>query len=60
MSDPTTEGWQRVVFSADCDDDGNCPQCHIDYGDCGCPGPTQDGYEYMEHEGVLYARKEEP
>lgn len=32
-------GWVRVVFAADCDDDGNCPNCHIDYADCGCVEP---------------------
>lgn len=55
MAAPGPE-WKRVVFSADCDEDGNCPNCGIDYADCGCPGPTQDGYEYAEFGGVLYAR----
>lgn len=53
-------GWVRVVFAADCDDDGNCPNCHIDYADCGCVGPTQDGYEYEEVGGVMYARGVQP
>lgn len=48
-----------MVFSADCDDDGNCPVCGIDYGDCGCPGPTMDEMEYREVNGVLYARERE-
>ena len=48
--------WRRVVFAADCDEDGNCPVCEIDYADCGCPGPTQDGFEYDERDGELYAR----
>lgn len=53
-----TEGWQEVVFSSDCDEDGDCPVCGIDYSECPCPGPTQDGYEYEEDQddGVLYAR----
>jgi hypothetical protein len=55
MNKPGPE-WQLVVFSAECDEDGNCPFCGIDYGDCPCPGPTQDGYEYQEFDGVLYAR----
>ncbi len=50
------DGWKLVVFSADCDEDGNCPVCDIDFADCECPGPTQDGYEYEEHDGVLFAR----
>ena len=49
--------WKRVIFSADCDEDGNCPICAIDFGDCDCPGPTQeDEYEYRERGGVLQAR----
>jgi hypothetical protein len=50
--------WLPVVFAADCDDDGNCPRCGIDFAECDCPGPTQDGFEYMERDGVLYARRE--
>lgn len=55
-------GWQRVSFAADCghDDDGElgstCSLCGHDYAECGCPGPTMDGYEYREFGGVLYAR----
>ena len=51
--------WQQVVFSADCNEDGDCPKCGIDYGDCPCFGPTQDGVEYKEVDGVLYARWQE-
>jgi DNA (cytosine-5)-methyltransferase 1 len=55
-------GWARVVFSADCDEDGNCPVCSIDYADCSCPGPTQeDEFEYMEDsDGSLWARRRSP
>lgn len=48
--------WKIVVFSAECDEYGNCPFCEIDYADCGCPGPTQDDMEYKEVDGTLYAR----
>lgn len=48
--------WRRVIFSADCDEDGNCPSCGIDYGECRCLGPTMEDYEYRERGGVLYAR----
>jgi hypothetical protein len=51
-----THKWRRVIFSADCDEDGNCPVCGIDYAECKCPGPTMDDYEYREKNGVLYAR----
>lgn len=56
-ADPLDSSWKKVVFSVDCDEDGNCPNCEIDFADCPCPGPTQDGYEYREFNGVLYARK---
>ena len=50
-------GWSRVIFSADCDMDGHCP-CGVDYAEaCMCPGPTQDGIEYLERDGVLYGRE---
>ena len=48
--------WQRVVFSADTDEDGNCPVCGIDYAECDCPGPTMEEYEYRVMDGVLWAR----
>lgn len=34
--------WTPVVFASECDEDGNCPNCGIDYAECHCPGPTQD------------------
>ena len=51
--------WQKVVFYADCDDDGNCPYCRIDYAECECPGPSQDDeYEYrFETDGTMRARR---
>lgn len=55
-------GWIRVSFAADCGGgDENelgdeCSICGLDYTDCGCPGPTQDGYEYEERNGVLFGR----
>jgi DNA (cytosine-5)-methyltransferase 1 len=54
-------GWREVVFAAECDPDGDglCP-CGLDYSDeCSQPGPTQEGYEYLEQGGVLYGRPEE-
>lgn len=52
-----SDNWQIVVFSAECDEDGNCPVCGTDYAQCPCPGPTQDDMEYEEHDGVLFARR---
>jgi len=54
--------WQKVSFASDClGGDGDelgyeCSICTLDYTECGCPGPTQDGYEYKEFNGELYAR----
>ena len=59
-----SDEWQRVSFSADClggDEDElgyECSICGQDYSECGCPGPTQDGYEYKEINGEMYARAE--
>ena len=54
-------GWRRVVFCADCDGDHEggelfCP-CGVDYIECRSPGPTEDGFEYGEADGVLYGRR---
>lgn len=38
-------GWAPVMFSGECDP-----------AECTCYGPTQDGLEYMERNGVLFAR----
>lgn len=51
--------WKRVSFSGDCDEDGRCSLCGEDYVECECPGQTQDGYEYIEFDGTLYAREVE-
>jgi hypothetical protein len=65
-SDPDpleTDGWLKVVFSSECGEEGDCPRCGIDYSECPCPGPTQDGMEYKWEGVVLYARpldEEEP
>jgi hypothetical protein len=56
VNNMSKRAWKKVVFSADCDEDGNCPVCGIDYADCGCPGPTMDGYDYKSVNGELYAR----
>lgn len=52
-------GWQKVVFSADCNEDGDCPHCGVDYGECECIGPTEDDVEYKWIGGVLYGRRHE-
>jgi hypothetical protein len=54
--------WRRVISAADCIDcpacsEPVCPECDAHYADCDCPGPTQDGIEYEERDGVLYARE---
>jgi hypothetical protein len=55
------ETWKKVVFAAQCDEDGNCPVCGIDYAECTCPGPTmEDEYDYKWVRGVLYAKPKRP
>lgn len=50
-------GFSRVVFAAECDDEGNCPQCGDDFGDCECIGPTEDNVEYIWIDGELYGKR---
>lgn len=49
-----TSDFRPVRFASDCDDDGNCPDCGIDYAECKCPGPTEDGVVYTEVAGELF------
>lgn len=55
-------GWKRVKFLADLLDpeteEAICDECGVDWADCECPGPTQDGIEYVERHGVLFGRPE--
>lgn len=52
-----SEPWRPVIFFSECDANGNCPLCKIDYAECPCPGPTQeDEFEYASIRGVLMAR----
>ena len=59
------DGWRRVSFAADClggdaetgEPGSACSICGGEYSECGCPGPTQDGYEYTERDGTMYARR---
>ena len=52
------KAWKKVVYSADCDEWGNCPVCAIDYAQCDCIGPTMDEkeVEYKWADDVLYGR----
>lgn len=52
------EGWSVVCFTADCDPEGDgwCQIRDCDLAECDCLGPTQEGVEYCEVEGVLYGR----
>lgn len=64
------DGYRPVSFAAECtqsvefedtDELGDiCSVCSKDYGaDCQCPGPTQDGIEYVERDGVLFGRPQD-
>lgn len=57
-----TSGWKRVMFTADCDPDGEgwCTIRNCDVATCSCYGPTQDGLEYTTINDVLYARPVDP
>ena len=53
--------WQRVMFQAECDPDGDGWRQvrDIDPCECDCIGPTQDGVDYVEAGGVLYGKRRE-
>jgi len=56
------EGWTPVRFQGECDPEGDCGECLVSglfTGDCQCYGPTQDGIEYVERDGVLWGRPED-
>lgn len=63
---PTTpcppRGWKLVKYSGDLlNDEGEhdeCPDCGIDFADCDCYGPTQDGIAYQWIDGFLFGRPE--
>lgn len=64
VASSSADGWKRVSFAGEClGGDENelgdiCSVCGLDYcEECQCPGPTQDGYEYDERDGILYARR---
>lgn len=53
--------WARVVFAAelpacDCCDEPWCPVHNEHFGECACPGPTQDDLEYRTRNGRLECR----
>jgi DNA (cytosine-5)-methyltransferase 1 len=55
--------WRRVVFASelgecDCCGDKWCKNCGTHYADCKCYGPNEAGLEYIEHNGLIYAREE--
>jgi DNA (cytosine-5)-methyltransferase 1 len=55
--------WRRVKFAdelpkCECCEEEWCEDCGTHYADCKCYGPTQDGLEFIECNGVLYARPE--
>ena len=47
----------KVVFAVECDEDGNCPNCLIDYAECPCLGPTMPNVEYEWKDGIMYGRE---
>jgi hypothetical protein len=56
-----SNNFKRVVFSFEFGEDGICPYCKEQDGECQCPGPhseTDEGepFEFTEKDGILYAR----
>jgi hypothetical protein len=51
------DGFVPVCFHAECGDE--CSWGFDEAGDCPRPGPTSEGYEFVERNGVLFARPEE-
>ena len=39
--------WTKVVFSSDCDEDGNCPTGRTDYADCACPADRTNEARFL-------------
>jgi hypothetical protein len=57
--------WKRVVFSFEFDEDGICPHCGEQDGECECPGPhseSEDGtpYIFKDVDGIMYAKPNNP
>jgi hypothetical protein len=52
-------GWQKVMFAAECDPDGDgwCSVRDCDPAECDCIGPTEDNVEYEERDGIMYGRR---
>jgi DNA (cytosine-5)-methyltransferase 1 len=53
--------WRRVLFASECKgfpDEAWCP-CGLDYCECGCPGPTEDGWQYIEDGYQMWAKREQ-
>jgi hypothetical protein len=57
------DGWEPVQFTRDCTLDGAtddyCTLTQRDCEQCSCVGPTQEGVEYREVNGVLLGRPED-
>lgn len=51
--------WWPVSWACDVGFDGECSICGQEYGDCPCPGPTMDEYDYEIFNGELYAMPNE-
>ena len=56
------EEWMKVKSMFECTTcecclEPWCEDCEDHYDECSCVGPTQDGYEFKEVDGLLYAKK---
>lgn len=62
MAKTKASKWEKIVMAADCDECPDCgePWCErhkAHYADCACLGPTMQGVDYKEKDGILYGRR---
>lgn len=60
VHDVPPDGYQKVMYTADCDPGGEgwCRVRDIDPTECDCIGPTEDGVDYIVVDGDLYGKRD--
>ena len=65
MEKNSSPSWIRVKFAMECipcqccGEEPWCDEHDMHFAECDCVGPTQDGYDYREIKGIMYARFKE-
>ena len=62
MAKTKASKWEKVVCASDLDECPDCGEAWCDkhkahYADCACLGPTMQGVDYKEKDGILYGRR---